>query len=79
MTMKERMEKFAEVMGIKLRKHPDRILRELAYNEKRFGVPSCPCIFMRKPGQQETCPCRDAYQVAEGLREECTCGLFVKK
>lgn len=80
MSIRDRMEKFAKVMNIDLKKDCGMILEGLFHNEVKYGVAVCPCAFTSgKPIRQHVCPCADAYRVADNTLDECHCGLFVMK
>lgn len=87
MELKDRLERFAKVMGWKVTEQPwlaEALLGGLAAREKKYGVPICPCVFFdptegthRETITNHTCPCSDALPAIQ-TNGRCHCGLFEK-
>jgi ferredoxin-thioredoxin reductase catalytic subunit len=84
--MKKRLEAFAQQAGWKINDNEAvvaALVTALEHNEKKFGVPLCPCVFLPEkdicaaPLIHHRCPCSDATGMIEAVGQ-CHCGLFQK-
>jgi ferredoxin-thioredoxin reductase catalytic chain len=78
-------EKFSEKTDFKLNpdaEHVDMVAKGVLKNEEKFGLKLCPCRLRdgtRKMDLELICPCNFKNQEIWKTKNECWCGLFVKK
>lgn len=78
-------EKFAEKNDFMLnpdKEHVDMLAQGVLANEKEYGLKFCPCRIRDGTREQDLkliCPCNFKAQDVWKEKQECWCGLFVKR